>query len=135
MAVGSVKMQPPCESPALARAVAVAAADSALRRSPSAREPEREQPPAPPRPRLRDLPALLRSGLTLRRKRSVAGGRVSGRPGPARGGKGGAHVVPAPTLGRARGRLEVGGWRKEPPCAGVGRRGAGTRRRGCRGPR
>ncbi|XP_036183814.1 rap guanine nucleotide exchange factor 5 isoform X1 [Myotis myotis] len=76
MAVGSVKMQPPCESPALARAVAVAAADSALRRSPSAREPEREQPPAPPRPRLRDLPALLRSGLTLRRKRSVAGGRT-----------------------------------------------------------
>ncbi|XP_054582548.1 rap guanine nucleotide exchange factor 5 [Eptesicus fuscus] len=76
MAVGSVKMQPPCESPALARAVAVAAADSALRRSPSAREPEREQPPAPPRPRLRDLPALLRSGLTLRRKRSVAGGRA-----------------------------------------------------------
>lgn len=103
MAVGSVKMQPPCESPALARAVAVAAADSALRRSPSAREPEREQPPAPPRPRLRDLPALLRSGLTLRRKRSVAGGRVSGRPGPARVGKGGAHVVPAPTLGRALG--------------------------------
>ncbi|XP_070280522.1 rap guanine nucleotide exchange factor 5 isoform X1 [Myotis yumanensis] len=76
MAVGSVKMQPPCESPALARAVAVAAADSALRRSPSAREPEREQPPGPPRPRLRDLPALLRSGLTLRRKRSVAGGRT-----------------------------------------------------------
>ncbi|XP_036285091.1 rap guanine nucleotide exchange factor 5 isoform X1 [Pipistrellus kuhlii] len=77
MAVGSVKMQPPpCESPALARAVAAAAADSALRRSPSAREPEPEpeQPPAPPRPRLRDLPALLRSGLTLRRKRSVGGG-------------------------------------------------------------
>ncbi|CAK6434476.1 unnamed protein product [Pipistrellus nathusii] len=79
MAVGSVKMQPPpCESPALARAVAAAAADSALRRSPSAREPEPEpepeQPAAPPRPRLRDLPALLRSGLTLRRKRSVGGG-------------------------------------------------------------
>ncbi|XP_004461388.2 rap guanine nucleotide exchange factor 5 isoform X1 [Dasypus novemcinctus] len=78
MAVGSVKMQPPCESPALAAAAAVAAAaaDSALRRSPSARELEREQPPAPLRPRLRDLPALLRSGLTLRRKRSVAGGRT-----------------------------------------------------------
>ncbi|XP_036992178.2 rap guanine nucleotide exchange factor 5 [Artibeus jamaicensis] len=64
MAVGSVKMQPPCESPA-------------LRRSPSARE--REQPPASLRPRLKDLPALLRSGLTLRRKRSVAGGRTLSR--------------------------------------------------------
>ncbi|KAM6201271.1 rap guanine nucleotide exchange factor 5 isoform 2-T2 [Rhynchocyon petersi] len=74
MAVGSVKMQPPCESPALAAAVAVAAADGALRRSPSERE--REQPPAPLRPRLKDLPALLRSGLTLRRKRSAAGGRT-----------------------------------------------------------
>ncbi|KAF6086709.1 Rap guanine nucleotide exchange factor 5 [Phyllostomus discolor] len=64
MAVGSVKMQPPCESPA-------------LRRSPSARE--CEQPPASLRPRLKDLPALLRSGLTLRRKRSVAGGRTLSR--------------------------------------------------------
>uniref|UniRef100_A0A8C6G491 Rap guanine nucleotide exchange factor 5 n=1 Tax=Moschus moschiferus TaxID=68415 RepID=A0A8C6G491_MOSMO len=79
MAVGSVKMQPPCESPALAAVAAVAAADGALRRSPSAREPEREQPPVPPRPRLRDLPALLRSGLTLRRKRSAAGGRTLSR--------------------------------------------------------
>ncbi|XP_074196942.1 rap guanine nucleotide exchange factor 5 isoform X4 [Rhinolophus sinicus] len=79
MAVGSVKMQPPCESPALAAAAAVAAADSALRRSPSAREPELEQPPASLRPRLRDLPALLRSGLTLRRKRSAAGGRTLSR--------------------------------------------------------
>uniref|UniRef100_A0A8C3VMT6 Rap guanine nucleotide exchange factor 5 n=1 Tax=Catagonus wagneri TaxID=51154 RepID=A0A8C3VMT6_9CETA len=79
MAVGSVKMQPPCESPALAAAAAVAAADGALRRSPSAREPEREQLPVPPRPRLRDLPALLRSGLTLRRKRSAAGGRTLSR--------------------------------------------------------
>ncbi|XP_032257846.1 rap guanine nucleotide exchange factor 5 isoform X1 [Phoca vitulina] len=79
MAVGSVKMQPPCESPALAAAAAVAAADGALRRSPSAREQEREQPPAPPRPRLRDLPALLRSGLTLRRKRSAAGARTLSR--------------------------------------------------------
>ncbi|XP_049750448.1 rap guanine nucleotide exchange factor 5 isoform X1 [Elephas maximus indicus] len=77
MAVGSVKMQPPCESPALA--AAVAAADGALRRSPSAREREREQPPAPLRPRLKDLPALLRSGLTLRRKRSAAGGRTLSR--------------------------------------------------------
>ncbi|XP_077915487.1 rap guanine nucleotide exchange factor 5 isoform X1 [Halichoerus grypus] len=79
MAVGSVKMQPPCESPALAAAAAVAAADGALRRSPGAREQEREQPPAPPRPRLRDLPALLRSGLTLRRKRSAAGARTLSR--------------------------------------------------------
>ncbi|XP_032339755.1 rap guanine nucleotide exchange factor 5 isoform X3 [Camelus ferus] len=80
MAVGSVKMQTPCESPALAAvAAAAAAADGALRRSPSAREPEREQLPAPPRPRLRDLPALLRSGLTLRRKRSAAGGRTLSR--------------------------------------------------------
>ncbi|XP_047607841.1 rap guanine nucleotide exchange factor 5 isoform X2 [Phacochoerus africanus] len=79
MAVGSVKMQPPCESPALAAAAAVAAADGALRRSPSARDPEREQLPVPPRPRLRDLPALLRSGLTLRRKRSAAGGRTLSR--------------------------------------------------------
>ncbi|XP_047550525.1 rap guanine nucleotide exchange factor 5 isoform X1 [Lutra lutra] len=79
MAVGSVKMQPPCESPALAAVAAVAAADGALRRSPSAREQEREQPLAPPRPRLRDLPALLRSGLTLRRKRSAAGARTLSR--------------------------------------------------------
>ncbi|VTJ83306.1 Hypothetical predicted protein, partial [Marmota monax] len=84
------KMQPPCENPALA--AAVAAADSALRRSPSAREPEREQPPASLRPRLKDLPALLRSGLTLRRKRSAAGGRVSARAHPP---------------GDYRGRLEV----------------------------
>ncbi|XP_029089058.1 rap guanine nucleotide exchange factor 5 isoform X2 [Monodon monoceros] len=79
MAVGSVKMQPPCESPALAAAAAVAAADGAFRRSPSAREPEREPLQLPPRPRLRDLPALLRSGLTLRRKRSAAGGRTLSR--------------------------------------------------------
>ncbi|XP_060013121.1 rap guanine nucleotide exchange factor 5 isoform X1 [Lagenorhynchus albirostris] len=79
MAVGSVKMQPPCESPALAAAAAVAATDGAFRRSPSAREPEREPLQLPPRPRLRDLPALLRSGLTLRRKRSAAGGRTLSR--------------------------------------------------------
>ena len=109
MAVGSVKMQPPCESPALAAAAAVAAADGAFRRSPSAREPEREPLQVPPRPRLRDLPALLRSGLTLRRKRSAAGGRVSGRVLPAGMGVGGAHVEPAPTLAGDRGgRLEVG---------------------------
>uniref|UniRef100_A0A8B7VPI0 Rap guanine nucleotide exchange factor 5-like n=1 Tax=Castor canadensis TaxID=51338 RepID=A0A8B7VPI0_CASCN len=79
MAVGSVKMQPPCESPALAAAAAVAATDGALRRSPSAHEPDREQAAASLRPRLRDLPALLRSGLTLRRKRSAAGGRTLSR--------------------------------------------------------
>ncbi|XP_073921243.1 rap guanine nucleotide exchange factor 5 isoform X2 [Castor canadensis] len=79
MAVGSVKMQPPCESPALAAAAAVAATDGALRRSPSAHESEREQAAASLRPRLRDLPALLRSGLTLRRKRSAAGGRTLSR--------------------------------------------------------
>ncbi|EDL33476.1 Rap guanine nucleotide exchange factor (GEF) 5, partial [Mus musculus] len=45
---------------------------------PSAREPEREPPAASLRPRLRDLPALLRSGLTLRRKRSAAGARIYG---------------------------------------------------------
>ncbi|XP_051033785.1 rap guanine nucleotide exchange factor 5 [Phodopus roborovskii] len=74
MAVGSVKMQPPCESPALASA---APADGPLRRSPSTGEPE---PPATSlRPRLRDLPALLRSGLTLRRKRSAAGARTLSR--------------------------------------------------------
>ncbi|XP_041494718.1 rap guanine nucleotide exchange factor 5 isoform X2 [Microtus oregoni] len=76
MAVGSVKMQPPCESPALASA---APADGPLRRSPSAREPEREPPAASLRPRLRDLPALLRSGLTLRRKRNAAGARTLSR--------------------------------------------------------
>ncbi|XP_076777050.1 rap guanine nucleotide exchange factor 5 [Arvicanthis niloticus] len=76
MAVGSVKMQPPCESPALASG---APADGPLRRSPSAREPEREPPAASLRPRLRDLPALLRSGLTLRRKRSAAGARTLSR--------------------------------------------------------
>ncbi|KAM4874204.1 rap guanine nucleotide exchange factor 5 isoform 1-T1 [Thomomys bottae] len=79
MAVGSVKMQPPCESPTLAAAAAAAAADGALRRSPSSREPDREPPAASLRPRLKDLPALLRSGLTLRRKRSAAGARSLSR--------------------------------------------------------
>ncbi|XP_058442232.1 uncharacterized protein LOC131425033 isoform X2 [Marmota monax] len=80
MAVGSVKIQPPCEN--LALAAAVAAADSALRRSPSAREPEHEQPPGSLRPRLKDLPALLQSRLTLWRKRSRRG------PGPDGAGVG-----------------------------------------------
>lgn len=96
MAVGSVKMQPPCESPALASA---APAEGPLRRSPSAREPEREPTAASLRPRLRDLPALLRSGLTLRRKRSAAGARVSGR---------GAHVEPSAAR-RAR-HAVAGSW-------------------------
>ena len=69
--MGFVKMQPPCESPALA---GVAAADGALRRSPSPCEPEREQM-VRPRPWMWDLQALL----TLRRKRRAAGGRGSGR--------------------------------------------------------
>lgn len=94
--MGSVKMQPPCESPALASA---APADGPLRRSPSAREPEREPPAASLRPRLKDLPALLRSGLTLRRKRSAAGARVSGR---------GAHVEPS-AAPRAR-HTVAGSW-------------------------
>lgn len=100
--MGSVKMQTPCESPVLA--AAVAAADGALRRSPSAREPEREQPPAPLRPRLRDLPALLRSGLTLRRKRSAGGGRVSGPAQP--GWAWAAHTwSPRPPSRAAEGRV------------------------------
>nr|XP_025131717.1 uncharacterized protein LOC112582058 [Bubalus bubalis] len=74
-AVGSVKMQPPWESRVPALVAAVAAADGALCRSPSARESGGEQLPVPPRPRLRDLPALLRSGLTLRRKHGAAAGR------------------------------------------------------------
>lgn len=109
MAVGSVKMQPPCESPALASA---APADGPLRRSPSARESEREPPAASLRPRLRDLPALLRSGLTLRRKRNAAGARVSGP---------GAHVEPA---GPRRRALEVG------EMAGLHWRGPGRARLG-----
>lgn len=100
MAVGSVKMQPPCESPTLASA---APADGPLRRSPSAREPEREPPAASLRPRLRDLPALLRSGLTLRRKRSAAGARVSDP---------GAHVEPSAALRGSDAALwKLGRWR------------------------
>ncbi|XP_055293681.1 uncharacterized protein LOC129564103 [Moschus berezovskii] len=69
-AVGSVKMQPPGESPAHAALAAMAAVDG---RSPSAREQGRQQLQVPPRPWLWDLPVLLRSGLTLRRKRGAAG--------------------------------------------------------------
>lgn len=103
MAVGSIKMQPPFESPALA---AAATADGAPRRSPSSREADGEQPAAPQRPRLRDLPALLRSGLTLRRKRSAAGARVSASLG--RQGHRAPHVGPAPTLGRLESGWEIG---------------------------
>lgn len=43
-----------------------------------AREPEREQLPVAPRPRLRGPAGAAERALTLRRKRSAAGGRVSG---------------------------------------------------------
>ena len=78
MAWGSVKMQPSCESLSLAALAAMAAADRSLCHSPSVHEPGREQLPVPRRPRLRNLLALLRSGLTLWRKRGASGGRVSG---------------------------------------------------------
>uniref|UniRef100_A0A8D0GK83 DEP domain-containing protein n=1 Tax=Sphenodon punctatus TaxID=8508 RepID=A0A8D0GK83_SPHPU len=64
MAVGSGKMQPPSDS-----------AVPALSRSPSTREQEQVQL----RHKLRELPALLRSGLTLRRKSSSAGARALSR--------------------------------------------------------
>ncbi|CAM4597544.1 unnamed protein product [Lepidochelys kempii] len=63
MAVGSGKMQPPCES-----------AEPALSRRPSARHHEPQQQ-VQLRQKLRELPARLRSGLTLRRKNPAAGGR------------------------------------------------------------
>lgn len=108
MAVGSVKMQPPCESPALAAVAAVAAADGALRRSPSAAG--RERLPVAPRPRAAEGPAgAAAGGLTLRRKRSAAGGRVSGRVVRGRNGRGrsarGARAHPRGGRGR---HLEVG---------------------------
>ncbi|XP_077665475.1 rap guanine nucleotide exchange factor 5 [Eretmochelys imbricata] len=63
MAVGSGKMQPPCDS-----------AEPALSRRPSARHHEPQQQ-VQLRQKLRELPARLRSGLTLRRKNPAAGGR------------------------------------------------------------
>lgn len=48
-----------------------------LSRSPSGARDQEQQVQL--RQKLRELPALLRSGLTLRRKNSAAGGRVSGR--------------------------------------------------------
>uniref|UniRef100_A0A674HX78 DEP domain-containing protein n=1 Tax=Terrapene triunguis TaxID=2587831 RepID=A0A674HX78_9SAUR len=74
MAVGSGKMRPPCDS-----------AEPALSRRPSARHHEPQQQQVQLRQKLRELPARLRSGLTLRRKNPAAGGRVSERSaGPAR---------------------------------------------------
>uniref|UniRef100_A0ACB8FV86 Uncharacterized protein n=1 Tax=Sphaerodactylus townsendi TaxID=933632 RepID=A0ACB8FV86_9SAUR len=49
-----------------------------LGRSPPAGARDQEQQ-VQLRQKLRELPALLRSGLTLRRKNSATGGRVSGR--------------------------------------------------------
>ncbi|KAL8165295.1 UNVERIFIED_CONTAM: hypothetical protein K2H54_038674 [Gekko kuhli] len=46
-----------------------------LSRSPAARDQEQQ---VQLRQKLRELPALLRSGLTLRRKNSTAGGRMDG---------------------------------------------------------
>uniref|UniRef100_A0A8B9NTP6 DEP domain-containing protein n=1 Tax=Accipiter nisus TaxID=211598 RepID=A0A8B9NTP6_9AVES len=60
MAVGSVKMPSPCEGAELARSWSPGG---------GAHEPP---PPVQLRQKLRELPALLRSGLTLRRKSAVA---------------------------------------------------------------
>ncbi|XP_034984625.1 rap guanine nucleotide exchange factor 5 isoform X2 [Zootoca vivipara] len=64
MAGGSVKMQPLCDR-----------ADSLLIGKSSAGARDQEQQ-VQLRQKLRELPALLRSGLTLRRKSSAAGGRI-----------------------------------------------------------
>ncbi|PKU32329.1 rap guanine nucleotide exchange factor 5 [Limosa lapponica baueri] len=68
MAVGSVKMPSPCEGAELARSW-----------SPGGGAPD--PPPVQLRQKLRELPALLRSGLTLRRKSAAAAGRVSQEEG------------------------------------------------------
>ena len=85
------------------------AADGALRHSPSEREHGFQQLLVPPRPGLRDMPALLRGGLTLRWKRDVAVGLVSGRVLRSQSGRGwrarGAHAHPR---GGQGGHLEVG---------------------------
>lgn len=65
MAVGSVKMPSPCEGAELTRSWSPGG---------GAQEPA---PPVQLRQKLRELPALLRSGLTLRRKSAAAAGRVS----------------------------------------------------------
>ncbi|KAF4799202.1 hypothetical protein TURU_057024 [Turdus rufiventris] len=67
MAVGSVKMPSPCEGAELARSWSPGG---------GAQEPA---PPVQLRQKLRELPALLRSGLTLRRKSAAAAGRVKFR--------------------------------------------------------
>ena len=121
-------MQPLCESPALATVAAVAAmaaADSALCHSPSAREPGHEQLQVPPWPWLQNLPASLRSGLTLWRKRGAAVGRLSGRVLRGRVGLGGARGARAHPPGAAKaGIWKLGRCREWSPCAGLGRRGA-----------
>ncbi|XP_061853245.1 rap guanine nucleotide exchange factor 5 isoform X4 [Colius striatus] len=66
MAVGSVKMPSPCEGAELARSWSPGG---------GAHEP----PPVQLRQKLRELPALLRSGLTLRRKSAAAAGRTLSR--------------------------------------------------------
>ncbi|XP_052549682.1 rap guanine nucleotide exchange factor 5 isoform X3 [Tympanuchus pallidicinctus] len=62
MAVGSAKMPPPCEG-----------AEPARSWSPGGGA--HEPPPVQLRQKLRELPALLRSGLTLRRKSAAAAGQ------------------------------------------------------------
>ncbi|GAB0184521.1 rap guanine nucleotide exchange factor 5 [Grus japonensis] len=66
MAVGSVKMPSPCEGAELTRSWSPGG---------GAHEPP---PPVQLRQKLRELPALLRSGLTLRRKSAAAAGRIYG---------------------------------------------------------
>ncbi|KAM9572808.1 rap guanine nucleotide exchange factor 5 isoform 2-T2 [Guaruba guarouba] len=68
MAVGSVKMPSPCEGTELPRSW-----------SPGGGAQEAPPPPVQLRQKLRELPALLRSGLTLRRKSAVAAGRTLSR--------------------------------------------------------
>ncbi|XP_053119670.1 rap guanine nucleotide exchange factor 5 isoform X3 [Hemicordylus capensis] len=67
MAGGSIKMQPPSDR-----------ADSLLLSRSSAGPRDQEQQ-VQLRQKLRELPALLRSGLTLRRKSSATGGRIISR--------------------------------------------------------
>ncbi|KAM4685689.1 rap guanine nucleotide exchange factor 5 [Amazona ochrocephala] len=68
MSVGSVKMPSPCEGAELTRSW-----------SPGGGAQEAPPPPVQLRQKLRELPALLRSGLTLRRKSAVAAGRTLSR--------------------------------------------------------
>ncbi|XP_072507000.1 rap guanine nucleotide exchange factor 5 isoform X2 [Notamacropus eugenii] len=77
MAVGAVKMQPPpAESPEPADPGASGAAGAPGGRRQRRRGGSPGAPEQQLRHRLRDLPALLRSGLTLRRKSSAGGGRA-----------------------------------------------------------